>query len=135
MLDATFWLPGKPRPKGSWNVVPSKTTGRPVFVGPKGLKGWQRAATEAARVAWPWAPLEGAVAVDIVVHLARPKTVARMHPTSRWDGDGDKFERAVWDALTGVCFVDDAQVVEWTGRKVYTDGAPGVQVTVRLANA
>lgn len=99
------------------------------------MAAWQKAASEAARVAWPWAPLEGAVTVAIEVYLERPKTVTRMHPTSRYDGDGDKFERAVWDALTGVCFVDDAQVVAWTGRKVYTDGEPGVQVTVRLADA
>lgn len=31
--------------------------------------------------------------------------------------DGDKLTRAIWDALTGVAFEDDSQVVEWHGVK------------------
>lgn len=37
----------------------------------------------------------------------------------------------VLDALTGVCFVDDAQVVHLTVTKDWAaDGQPGVRVTV-----
>ena len=42
------------------------------------------------------------------------------------------FRRALWDALTGVVFVDDKQVVAWSGEKRYVDTGEGVDVTVRV---
>ncbi len=42
--------------------------------------------------------------------------------------DGDKLERALWDALTGLAFRDDRQVIGWSGLKVYASPLerPGV---------
>ena len=70
------------------------------------------------------------VAVDLAFYLERPRThyrvngqlkpwAADLRPTTR--PDGDKLERAVWDALKGYAYEDDSQVVEWTGRKLYGD--------------
>ena len=59
---------------------------------------------------------------------------APMQPTGITLGDLDKLCRAALDALTGVCYVDDAQVVSLGAVKAYDDFAgpnqPGVDVRV-----
>lgn len=48
--------------------------------------------------------------------------------------DADKLARAVGDAITGVLVRDDAQIVEWSIRKVY--GSPArAQIDVTAADA
>jgi Holliday junction resolvase RusA-like endonuclease len=48
--------------------------------------------------------------------------------------DLDKLERALLDALTGVVWRDDAQVVAMNAAKVYTVGVPHVRVIVQDAS-
>ena len=62
--------------------------------------------------------------------LRRPASVDRALPTTK--PDRDKLERAVCDALTGVLWVDDCQVVDGPVRKLYVDAAnpPGVRAIV-----
>ena len=81
-------------------------------------------------------PFEGPVAVAVTFVLPRPKSA----PRSRWapdrKPDGDKLERALFDAITaGGAWIDDAQVVTCQWSKVYpADGAtPGVTFTVAPA--
>ena len=62
--------------------------------------------------------------------LPRPKTVVRQRPTSRFDGDIDKHVRAVLDAMTGIIYKDDSQVVEVNAAKFYTNGECGVWIEV-----
>jgi Holliday junction resolvase RusA-like endonuclease len=54
----------------------------------------------------------------------------RLKPTAAWLGvqlvftvhnmqqDGDNLTKLVWDAFNGMVWCDDAQIVEWTGKKV-----------------
>lgn len=72
------------------------------------------------------------------VRCAAPK----IRPTSAWLGvqiifttrnmkqDGDNLEKLVWDALTGLVWFDDSQIVEWTGKKVRA--APRTQGSTRI---
>ena len=48
-------------------------------------------------------------------------------------GDVDKLSRAALDALTGIVYADDCQVVELRVRKVYCERwvQPGVSIDVR----
>ena len=46
---------------------------------------------------------------------------APLYPTGRNVGDVDKLLRAVCDSLTGICFYDDSQIVDITGKKRYAD--------------
>ena len=46
--------------------------------------------------------------------------------------DCDKLARAILDALTGVAYIDDAQVCKLSAAKVYTEGTEGVQIKVRM---
>lgn len=80
------------------------------------------------------------MSVTYVFHFARPKSHytkkgalsrnAPEHPTGRNIGDIEKLARAVSDALTGVVYHDDSQVVEMDLRKTY-DECDLVLITAR----
>jgi Holliday junction resolvase RusA-like endonuclease len=99
---------------------------------------WKRAVAEAAGEAMDGAELlEGALWLGVVFSLPRPKghygakglrPSAPEYPTVR--PDATKLLRAVEDALTGVVWRDDAQVVEQHVCKVY-GGAAECAVKVR----
>jgi Holliday junction resolvase RusA-like endonuclease len=61
--------------------------------------------------------IDGPVAVDILFTFVPGKTVKRKAMTTK--PDADKLARAILDSLTGVCWRDDAQVVDLRARKVY----------------
>ena len=66
-------------------------------------------------------------ALTVDFHFLRPKShltskgaltkSAPLFPTGRQIGDTDKLLRSVCDALTGVCWWDDSQVVDITAKK------------------
>jgi len=61
------------------------------------------------------------------------KANAPIEPVSARIGDIDKLQRAVFDALTGVAYMDDRQVVEVEARKAYLmgpDAAPYAHITI-----
>ena len=132
MAEHVFFVSGDPKTKGSWVPVRGKGNGK-TKLRPAGKghgKWFKRVRDEFARQ-WRGEPLlEGPVSVVLSFKLPRPKTVRRRFPISRYDGDGDKHERAIWDGLTGTVIVDDGQIVKWNGEKEYTDGTTGVRVTV-----
>lgn len=63
--------------------------------------------------------LLGPVALEALVVVPRPKTVTRPYPTTRSASDWDHYARAVSDALTGLVYVDDTQVVDGHVSKRY----------------
>ena len=69
------------------------------------------------------APLKGAVRIRAHFSRRKPKRI-----TSRLWGDVDNHLKSVLDALNGICYEDDAQVVEVTGTKSY--GEPRVLIEV-----
>ena len=61
------------------------------------------------------------------------KANAPIEPVSARIGDIDKLERAVLDALTGVAYLDDRQVVEVLARKSYLlqqDATPYTRISI-----
>jgi len=71
--------------------------------------------------------IEGPVAIALDFYMLKPRTVKRDMPTV--PPDLDKLIRAVLDALTGIVYLDDAQVVEIAASKSY-DEEPGVDIKV-----
>lgn len=69
------------------------------------------------------APLKGAVRIRAHFSRRKPKRI-----TSRMWGDVDNHLKSVLDALNGICYEDDAQVIEVTGTKSY--GEPRVLIEV-----
>lgn len=136
-MAKTFAVVGKPQPKGSTRafVVGWKPgqKARPQTVttsdNPK-LKAWEKSIKVVATDVFMGEPIEGAVQVRMVFNLLRPASVSpldRPHPTVA--PDTDKLARAVLDALTGIAYDDDAQVVAVSSRKRYvTSAAEGVVI-------
>lgn len=135
-----FTALGQVKPKGSKRAIIPKGSTQPVVIDsdPKGLSTWQRDVKTAAAAAikalgpdWPGL-LEGPLWVRTDFVIDRPKShKPTSWPTGHNTGDGDKLIRAVWDGMTKVVFGDDAQVVLWSGTKVYGP-VPGVTVRVGL---
>lgn len=138
-----FWVPGKALPAGSKRSFQHKVTGKIVVTdaNPKS-KGWKEQVRVVARTHMGGSPpLTGPVAVDFVFNVLRPKSHLRSDgvnlsmegqrkpwPTSK--PDLLKLARGVEDALTGIVYEDDAQIVFETMRKQWSQ-IEGVQVRVQ----
>lgn len=137
----SFAVFGVPRPKGSKRAFIPKGGTRPVMVESAGenLRDWMTALHAVAQEHAPRA-LTGALRVDVRFAMPRPKSHYRASgalkdgvPTHRAKSpDVDKLLRAVLDALEGPLFANDAQVVEISGEKTYSDDATrcGAYITV-----
>jgi crossover junction endodeoxyribonuclease RusA len=117
---------GKPVPQGSKRVF----NGHVVEVNSVALNDWRREIRQSF-AALGREPALGPVCVTLDFFFARPaghygkkglRPSAPSLPGVR--PDLDKLVRAVLDALTGVAFRDDAQVVTLVARKHYADEAP-----------
>jgi Holliday junction resolvase RusA-like endonuclease len=139
VMRVDFFAPGLPGTKGSARAY--VRGGRAVIVNDASAKAkpWAATVALAAREAMDGvAPFTGSVRVTVMFYLPRPrahfrangvdlKATAPHYVPKR--PDGDKLERCAWDALTGVVFGDDAQIVEWSGRKEYST-SPGARFVV-----
>lgn len=143
MDEIVFFAAGAPAPQGSKTHV-----GHGVMVeSSKRVKPWRDAVRRAAVEAMAdKPPIDGPVYLVQVFALPRPKS---HYGTGRNSGrvkrgapsrppvrpDLDKLARAVGDALTGVCYHDDAQVVNLCAAKYYVTPAgrlsvPGVEIRI-----
>lgn len=134
-----FFVPGVPRPQGSKRGFVVK--GKAVLVESAGqpLKDWRAVvALAGTEVMAGRSPFVGPLGVDLNFHLPRPKS----YPKSRVDWpskrpDIDKLARAVLDALTHVCWVDDAQITflrlnkDWAHNRVNPEQPVGLSVVIR----
>jgi Holliday junction resolvase RusA-like endonuclease len=143
-----FDVIGAPQTAGSKTAFVNPKTGKAVVTesGDRAAKRtWRGDVRDAAWEAIgalangePW-PAIGPVAVSFTFRRARPKGhygsgrnagVLKPH-APRWPTtapDALKLARALEDALTGVAYVDDAQIVDETIRKRY--GPAGVSVEI-----
>lgn len=142
MSRLSFFVPDTPRPAGS------KTAGfrkdGSVFYRPasKHASTWRASvrlfAVQAMKAESGFKPYEGPVSILCEFLLARPKSHsnskgvlkpnAPIYPCK--DPDLTKLVRGVEDALNGLVWKDDNQVVRQSNVKRYTDGTPGVMLTV-----
>ena len=141
MDEIIFFVEGVPAPQGSKrHVGDGRLIESSRQVGP-----WRDTVRRAAiEVMADRPPIEGPVYLVQVFALPRPKS---HYGTGRNSGrvkrgsvrrppvrpDLDKLARAVGDALTGVCYRDDAQVVNLCAAKYYVMpsgrlSAPGVEI-------
>ena len=125
-------VPGIPRPKGSLKVW--ETANGPVVTHDNvNLKDWME------DVAWSAQDemqkhrrqrLQGPVALVVTFYLPRPKSLAKSVLSHIKKPDLDKLARGANDALTGVVFEDDRQVVEIHCYKRYAVGEPMTVMTI-----
>lgn len=127
----TFTVLGPPSTKGSTRSF--VRGGRVVTLADaQTLGAWTQAVKWAATTAKvPLAPKPSPVEVLVCFVLLRPASAKkRTHPTVK--PDIDKTLRAVLDALTGIAYDDDAQVVRVRAEKVYGESFQ-TDITVRVA--
>ena len=131
-MAVSFFVPGDPAPQGSKRHVGNGIMlESSKFVGPWRLTiGWH--AREAMRGGQPF---EGAVAVVLAFVMRRPKRAAEDALAIKRP-DVDKLARAALDALSAICFSDDAQVVDLHAHKRLAKPGEqaGVAITVREAS-
>lgn len=141
LRTVTFTVPGVAQPAGSKRAFNRKGGGRPIVTddNPR-AKPWQAAVAAAAAEKMTGELLDGPLELHVYFHLTRPKghfrtgkkahlvrDTAPIYPTVR--PDITKMLRAVEDALTGVVWRDDAQVVHQVAAKRY---APRAETTVTV---
>jgi crossover junction endodeoxyribonuclease RusA len=130
MITVCFFVDGIPIPKGSTRSF--VVAGRAVTTAAnKKTKPWEIAIRSAAQANF-YCPSAAPVEVEVEFILPRPKSVSsETRPLPTVKPDLDKLLRCVLDALTGVAYVDDAQVTRVAARKAYADNlTPGAAITV-----
>jgi Holliday junction resolvase RusA-like endonuclease len=139
----TLRIPGKPQPGGSKRAFIPKGWKRPVITdaNPKAAD-WKRtvaifAQTEGMEI------LEGPLRATVTFYLARPQghfgkrgLLPSAPPYPHKKPDCSKIWRSTEDALTGICYRDDAQIVDQHVRKVYAaDGKTGAVIEIQEITA
>lgn len=146
-MEVKFFAAGAPQTKGSARAFMRPGMRQPVVTNdnPR-AKAWQGVVSEAARQAGV-VMLQGEIELDLCFLFPRPKGhyrtgknahLLREGAPRRPAGkpDGDKCERVVLDALTGLAYADDAQVVRCTWKKEFVGyrGWPHAGVSVRVTS-
>lgn len=126
-----FTALGKPEPQGSVSAFYVKSLGRAVVTSDnKANKGWRRDVAAQALQSLrgtghaPPAFPAGPILLRVLFHMPRPKHLKDKNPPHLTTPDLDKLVRSVCDALKGIAWTDDKQVVEIEASKRYT--RPGV---------
>ena len=112
-----FTIPGAAAPQGSKRAIRLRT-GRTVLVESSAkVKPFRAVAALAATEAWRGPPYRECVGLEVTFRFVRPKSHYKADgslrvgvPLAPGKPDIDKLLRALLDALTGVIYVDDAQV-------------------------
>lgn len=142
----TFRVYGLPAPQGSMRVFMIKPKGggaqRPIITHARGkvLAEWRAAIVQAAikaRVPMMQGPVFLKLLIILPAPASRPTVLTTQKQMEYWlrpwrQPDLDKCVRGILDAMTGIAFKDDGQIVRLLAEKVYAnDGErPGIDVTI-----
>jgi len=130
----SFTVYGIPQPQGSMRAFIPKGWKRPVITAVSGkTKPWRQEVAGTALVARGSRNLweEEAVVIHAHFYFDKPKS-SRKKTQKTTKPDIDKLLRATLDALTGVLFRDDSQVVKCVVTKRF--GSPArVEITIGAA--
>lgn len=128
LIEFSLFVPGRPAPQGSKDHV-----GNGIMVeSSKAVAPWRTLVAWSAAKEWHRAPLLQAVYLQLEFVMPRPARTPKQTPPAIKRPDVDKLERAIFDALTGVCWKDDSQVVDAhaTKRIAEIDELPGVHIVI-----
>lgn len=142
IIEIKFWVPGVPAPGGSKDAFRHPKTGKIVVVDACARnKPWRERVAAFAMDHRPDKLITEAIAIKVDFFMNRPKShfgtgknknklkpSAPMHCTKR--PDTTKLFRALEDALTGIIWKDDEQVVRQIVQKHYAHN-PGAFVHIK----
>jgi len=135
-MTILFRVYGIPQTKGSAKgfVLPGKNGMKPRAIitndNPKN-KSWAQTVSAMANMnRVEGCPFEGAIRLELVFLMPIPKSLPKRDPAFMLKKpDLDKMTRSIKDALSGVLYIDDKQVVHTDVKKMYCE-APGVMVRI-----
>lgn len=123
------FVPGKPAAQGSKRHV----GGGRLIEQSKAVAPWRTSVSWHVAQAHTGAPLDGALRVVLDFVMPRPSSTPKTRtPAAVKRPDLDKLTRAMFDAMSGIVWRDDSQVVDVTARKriASVDEQPGARVRV-----
>jgi crossover junction endodeoxyribonuclease RusA len=126
------FVPGRPAAQGSKRHV----GGGRLVEQSKAVAPWRTLVSWHVAQKWTEGPLDGPVRVVLMFVMPRPSSTSkRLTPPAVKRPDIDKMQRAILDALTAICWVDDSQVVDIhaTKRLAEVDETPGCRIMVERA--
>lgn len=127
--ELDIFVPGRAAPQGSKRHV----GGGRLIESSKAVAPWRTTVAWHTAQAYTGPPLQGALQVVLEFVMPRPaSTPKRTTPAAIKKPDLDKLIRAVFDALTGVVWRDDSQVIEVVASKQLAelDEQPGCHIRV-----
>ncbi len=128
-----FFAAGTPAPKGSTKAFMRPGMRFPVVTADNGEK--QRAfgsVVSFSAVRAGLKPMDGPVSLNIKFIMPRPKSLPKRVTAHCKKPDIDKLTRLVADALTGIAYVDDSQIVALSAFKSYAAAGQitGAEITI-----
>ena len=135
-FSLTFHIHTIPVPKGRPKF--SKIGGFVRTYTPKKTQDFETEVREAAKQAMTREPLEGPLAVYLYFRLPIPQSYSKKRSAACLTGserptkkpDLDNLAKSVLDALNGVIYLDDSQIVSLHMTKVYSQH-PGIDLLIR----
>lgn len=132
-----FWIPGKPQGKARARTV--NHGGRVHSFTPKQTVEYEALIKQCFEQAKPddWEPLTSLVEMTVRAVFPVPKSYSKKRREwclKGWDfpsvkPDCDNIAKVICDALNGLAYVDDKQIIKLTIIKEYGE-EPGVEVTL-----
>lgn len=133
-MRVEFFVHGRPQPQGSTKAFMPKGARFPVVTSDNAkLKPWRQeiAGVALREMSASLQSLEfGPVHVQCEFAFQRPKSTSKKVTHKITRPDLDKCLRGVYDALTGIVFYDDAQIVSSVESKVFAE-KEGVWILVQ----
>jgi Holliday junction resolvase RusA-like endonuclease len=131
-MSHTFSVPGEAKPWRAPKVVFRKNAGRPIAIADDSTVDYKNRVQFYASTSGVRYIEEGPVALTIEFIRQYPKTMSKKKrltalPVTR--PDWDNLSKAVCDALNGICYRDDSQLVQVRVTKFYGD-EPKTVITV-----
>lgn len=125
-------IKGVPVPQGRprFRIVTPK--GKKPFVSvydPETSRKWKEEVMRQA-VASGHEMLEGALSMELIFYMPRPKSLPKKIEYHVKKPDVDNLAKAVKDAMEGVFYKNDSQVCTLRVKKVYCEDHPGVYVRI-----
>ena len=117
-MEVSFTVPSDPIP-----AARPRFSGRHAYQPARNRKYREVVQTSAREVMNGREPMTGAVEVQLSLFR-------RFKPTARQFGDTDNHAKGILDALNGICFADDSQVVRLTVEKHTSKTAPRAEIKI-----
>ena len=130
-MTVAFTVIGIARPKGSTRAFMRPGMKFPIITSDnKSVKGWEQSVRAAIQQHCAGQFFQGPLTVRIAFHLPKPKSLGKRIADHTKKPDLDKLARGSLDAMKGVLWNDDSQVIELHVTKKYAADQPKADIEV-----